>query len=41
MGDGQLWFLLSHLIKLLDFNSYSTKDWLQLLAAILAIIGYT
>lgn len=41
MGDGQFWILLSHLVKLFDFNSYNTKDWLQLLAAVLAIFGYT
>jgi hypothetical protein len=29
------------LISLVDFNTYSTKDWLQLVAAVLAIIGYT
>lgn len=41
MGDGQLWVLASRLISLLDITNFGTKDWLQVLAAIFAIVGYT
>jgi tetratricopeptide (TPR) repeat protein len=39
MGDGQVWALADPLVSLLDFRNYTLKDWVQLLVAVLGLVG--
>ena len=39
MGDGQAWALADPLVSLLDFRNYTLKDWVQLLVAVLGLVG--